>query len=46
MVLTEMKSSTASGYYYYDEPSQPNGRSRQRGVEVSRPEARGRLGAG
>lgn len=30
MVLTEMKSSTASGYYY-DEPSQPNGRSRQRG---------------
>ena len=32
MVLTEMKSSTASGYYYYDEPSQPNGRSRQRGV--------------
>jgi receptor protein-tyrosine kinase len=33
MVLTEMKSSTASGYYYYDEPSQPNGRSRQRGVK-------------
>jgi polysaccharide biosynthesis transport protein len=33
MVLTEMKSSTASGYYYYDdEPSQPNGRSGQRGV--------------
>ncbi len=33
MVLTEMKSSTASGYYYYDEPSQPNGRPRQRGVK-------------
>jgi polysaccharide biosynthesis transport protein len=33
MVLTEMKSSTASGYYYYeDEPSQPNERPRQRGV--------------
>ncbi len=32
MVLTEMKASSASGYYYYDEPSQPNGRSRQRGV--------------
>jgi polysaccharide biosynthesis transport protein len=33
MVLTEMKSSTASGYYYYDdEPNQPNGRSGQRGV--------------
>jgi succinoglycan biosynthesis transport protein ExoP len=28
MVLTEMKSPTESGYYYYeDEPSQPNGRS-------------------
>jgi len=32
MVLTEMKSAPASDYYYYDEPSQPNGRSRQRGV--------------
>ncbi len=32
MVLTEMKSSTANGYYYYDEPNQPSGRSRQRGV--------------
>jgi succinoglycan biosynthesis transport protein ExoP len=35
MVLTEMKSSTASGYYYYEDepPSQPNGRPRQRGVK-------------
>ncbi|MGA2454096.1 MAG: polysaccharide biosynthesis tyrosine autokinase [Solirubrobacteraceae bacterium] len=36
MVLTEMKSTTASGYYYYEDPngpSQPNGRSRQRGVK-------------
>jgi len=35
MVLTEMKSATASGYYYYEDPSQPNGRSRQRGVKSS-----------
>ncbi|HSZ14903.1 MAG TPA: polysaccharide biosynthesis tyrosine autokinase [Solirubrobacteraceae bacterium] len=27
VVLTEMKSSTASGYYYYDEPGSSNGRS-------------------
>jgi receptor protein-tyrosine kinase len=34
LVLTEIKSSTESGYYYYeDEPSQPNGRSGNRGVK-------------
>jgi succinoglycan biosynthesis transport protein ExoP len=36
MVLTEMKSSTETGYYYYeDEPGQSNGRpgSRRRGVK-------------
>ncbi len=33
LVLTDMKTSTSSGYYYYDEPSQPNGRSRPRGVK-------------
>jgi len=37
MVLTEMKSSTASGYYYYEdepkEPAQPSRPSRGRGVK-------------
>ncbi|MGH2865588.1 MAG: polysaccharide biosynthesis tyrosine autokinase [Solirubrobacteraceae bacterium] len=34
LVLTEMRSSTESGYYYYeDEPNQPNGRSRHGGVK-------------
>jgi polysaccharide biosynthesis transport protein len=36
MVLTEMRSSTASGYYYYDEPqepAQPSAPSRRRDVK-------------
>jgi polysaccharide biosynthesis transport protein len=33
LVLTEMKSPTESGYYYYEEPSGPKGRSRKRGVK-------------
>jgi len=33
LVLTEMKSPTESGYYYYEDPSGPKGRSRKRGVK-------------